>query len=246
MSQERVQSTIQPSSAPVSTDPAHQMELFRAISELIVADASPETITRAAADKLVQNLAYQAVQVYRLSPFGNDIWLYIEAGRGLKPVTQNVDIFSIDEVNIISQAAKTQQLQMVPDIQNGPYSYFDQNTPAGGIASEIAVPLLCAEAGYGVLRVQSAIPHAFNRQIQSFLTSVAGLLAGVIKNINKITCKKLTSFTICSATRSLPTKATAAGESQPVFCVICLRLPSHPSLNRRLRPGLPWPRITAV
>jgi len=161
---------------------AHQLEVIQHMTELIAADQDPEEILRAALQNLTHTLSYDAAQIYRLSPTGKDLWLHLELGSGNKPVTQNVDLFSVDEDNIISHAARDEKPIHIPDIHQSPYSYFGQSTADAEINSELALPLKSGQFLLGVLRLQSCKPDAFAQEDISFLTSLAGLLSNTITN----------------------------------------------------------------
>jgi GAF domain-containing protein len=137
---------------------------------------------------LLHTLDYQAGQIYRLSPTGNDLWLYLELGPGTKPVTQNKDIFSIDESNIISDTARECKPIFVPNLNEGPYSYYseNENETESQIKSELAIPIQHGQPAeqelLGILRLQSNKPDYFDQADISLLSSLASLFASTIKN----------------------------------------------------------------
>ena len=85
---------------------AHQLEVIEEINQIIGSNEQTETALLAALHYLLHTLDYRAGQIYRMAPTGSDLWLYLELGPGTKPVTQNKDIFSIEEQNIISDTAR--------------------------------------------------------------------------------------------------------------------------------------------
>ena len=82
----------------VKTTRERYLAVLQEASQIIAtAEGTTEEILLAVLQRLMAELEYCAVQVYRLSSSGSDLWLYLEQGSGNKPVTQNVDIFSVDE-----------------------------------------------------------------------------------------------------------------------------------------------------
>ena len=165
-----------------------QLEVMQEINQLIGSDEKVEVVLESALHHLLHTLSYQAAQIYRLSPSGKDLWLYLEIGSGSKPVTQIRDIFSIEEENIVSHAIHQGEPIYLPDINKGPYSSYPpaQAKPKTAINSELAVPLKCGQNLWGVLRVQSNKLDDFDKIDTTFLGSLAGLLASAIKNSQTI------------------------------------------------------------
>ncbi|MBN1217773.1 MAG: GAF domain-containing protein [Anaerolineae bacterium] len=168
---------------------ARQLELIEEINRIIGSKTQAETTLQAALEHILQNLDYTAAQIYRLSPTGNEVWLYLELGSGTKPATQNQDIFSIEESNIISDTARTREPIYLPDLHQGPYTHHSHETNVQ-IKSEVAIPLLYGQPPqqemFGVLRWQSDKPDNFDQVEIGFLSSVAGLLALAIKNTQTV------------------------------------------------------------
>ena len=120
---------------------AQQLDVVQQMTDLIAVDQGPEETLRIALQHLTHTLGFDAAQIYRLSPTRKDLWLYLELGSGNKPVTQIEDLFSVDENNIISHAARDEKPIHIPDIHQSPYSYFGQSAVDAEIKSELALPL---------------------------------------------------------------------------------------------------------
>lgn len=166
---------------------AHQLQIIQDISRLTGSGEPTEFILTQALQQLRYPLGYQAAQIYRLSPHSKDIWLYIEEGQGSKPVTEFKDIFSIDEKNIVSDAARLSKVIYMPDMRKGPYAYSGRHEKDHPISSEIAIPLQVGRTPpdteiLGVLRVQSTALDDFDDTTISFLNSLACLLSATIKS----------------------------------------------------------------
>ncbi|MEW5956528.1 MAG: GAF domain-containing protein [Chloroflexota bacterium] len=165
---------------------AIQIKVFQEISRLIGQEDKTEIIIQAALHHLLETLNYHAAQIYRLSPSGKDLWLYLELGSGSKPVTPNVDVFSIDEDNIVSHAIRKDQPIYIPDIHQGPYSYYIVRDKKTEIKSELCLPLRCGQDTLGVLRIQSQRPDDFDQADIDFLSSLTNLLSCSIKTTQTI------------------------------------------------------------
>jgi GAF domain-containing protein len=167
----------------VKTTRERYLAVLQEASQIIAtAEGTTDEVLLAVLQRLMTELEYCAVQVYRLSSSGSDLWLYLEQGSGSKPVTQNVDIFSIDEQNIVSDALRSDQPVFVRDVGQGPYSYFgrdDTDPPAG---SDLAVPLKFSGEALGVLRVQSEETGAIDELAIDLITSLSNFLAQSLKN----------------------------------------------------------------
>jgi len=164
---------------------ARQLEVIQDISRNISSKEKLELVLETALHYLVDLLGYQAAQIYRLAPSGKDLWLFLEYGSGSKPVTQTPDIFSVDENNIVSHAIQQGKTIYLPDINQGPYSFYhlaQSGQIQTAIQSELVLPLPSGTEYIGVLRVQSKIADGFDRIDTAFLTSLAALLASAIKN----------------------------------------------------------------
>ncbi|MBI1880714.1 MAG: GAF domain-containing protein [Chloroflexi bacterium] len=162
---------------------ARQLEVMQQVNQLVGSGEKLERVLEAALHYLLHSLGYQAAQIYRLSPFGKDLWLYLERGSGSKPVTPSPDIFSVDEENIVSQTIRAGEPIYLPDISQGPYSYYPQpQDTSAAIKSELAVPMQSGQNMLGVLRTQSNKLDNFDKIDITFLSSLAALLASVIKN----------------------------------------------------------------
>lgn len=168
---------------------ARQLEVIQEISRNISSGEKMELILETALHYLVHLLGYQAAQIYRLSPSSKDLWLFLEYGPGSKLVTQNPDIFSVEEDNIVSHAVHQGEVIYLPDISEGPYSFY---SPAQlgeiltTVKSELAIPLHSGQECVGVLRIQSKSSDGFDKIDMAFLTSLAALLASAIKNSQTI------------------------------------------------------------
>ncbi len=164
----------------------HQLEFLQGVTQLVVVGHNTETVLRTVLESLLNTLGYDAAQIYQVSPFGSDIWLFLESGHGSKPVTQMPDIFSIDEVNIISDVVRQNQFIYLENTRRGAYTYFD---PAGGHSlpgAEVALPLKFGRECLGVLRVQRQKTASFSNEDIGFLESLANLLASTMRNNRKI------------------------------------------------------------
>ncbi len=166
---------------------ACQLKVTQEINQLIGSDEKIEYLLQSALHHLQDTLGYYATQIYRLSPAGKDLWLYMEMGSGSKPVTQNADIFSIEEENIISHAVRNNEPVYIPDIRQGPYSYYyGQSETDTEIGSELAIPLQSGQLSLGVLRVQSGKLNDFDDADINFLSSLSNLLASAIRNAQTV------------------------------------------------------------
>ncbi len=164
---------------------ARQLAVVQDINRILGSNEQTDTALTSALEHLLNTLGYQAIQIYRLSPSGSDLWLYLESGHGTKPVTQNKDIFSIDEHTIISDSARNRKPVYIPEIKQSPYSFYSETEVE--INSEVAVPIQYGAELLGVLRVQSSQADHFEETDISFLDSVAGAMASAIKNTQVIT-----------------------------------------------------------
>jgi signal transduction protein with GAF and PtsI domain len=165
-----------------------QLEVTRQISQLIGSDEKVEIILQTGLQFLLQTLKYRTAQIYRLSPSGKDLWLYLELGVGIKPVAQTINLFSIDEENIISEVVRTRKPVYLPDLDQVPYTYYlsEPHQTRSSIRSDLALPLNHGQDCLGVLRIQSHKLANFDESDIDFLSSVATLLAAVIKNTQTI------------------------------------------------------------
>ncbi|NJN93283.1 MAG: GAF domain-containing protein [Anaerolineales bacterium] len=168
---------------------ARQLEVIQDVSRNISSTEKMELVLETALHHLVHLLGYQAAQIYRLSPSGKDLWLFLEYGAGSKPVTQNPDIFSVEEDNIVSHTVHQGEAIYLPDIHQGPYSFYslaESGEVWTTLKSELALPLHSGQECVGVLRVQSEISDGFDTIDTVFLTSLAALLASAVKNSQTI------------------------------------------------------------
>ncbi len=175
-----------PSYKKIAAKYATHLDVTQTMTQIITAEGKLETILAEALDHLIEALGYSAAQIYRLSPHGQDVWLYLEQGAGTRPVTSNRDIFTVDEQNIISDSARRGEPVYIADIQEGPYSFYPDEAEKN-IRSEVAVPLRYGKADQdqnllGILRVQSQKPDDFDEADVSLLSSLAHLFASTIKN----------------------------------------------------------------
>ena len=162
-----------------------QLLVYQEVNELITSDDTTENILLSVLQHILNSFDYCAAQIYQLSPSNEDLWLYLELGPGSKPVTQNTDIFSINEQNIISDTLRENEPIYIPDVSVGPYSYYAHNddTLSG---SELALPLRFGQEMLGVLRVESNEIEEFDTPDIRFFSGLANLLASVISNNRKI------------------------------------------------------------
>ena len=77
---------------------ARQLEVIEEVNRIINPKEQTESALHAALEYVLQSFDYPAAQVYRLSPTGSDLWLYLELGSGTKPVSQNHDIFGAKDI----------------------------------------------------------------------------------------------------------------------------------------------------
>jgi len=164
----------------------HQLTVMQAVNQLIASGNSTEKILQTVLNFLLDPLDYKAAQIYQLSISGKDVWLYLEAGAGTKPVTQTIDIFSVEESNIINDTVRQSSPVYIADVENGPYSYFVTDNQPAAAGSEVAVPLQFGQENLGVLRVQCSNPNSFPDSDIDFLSSLANSLAGTMRNNRKI------------------------------------------------------------
>jgi GAF domain-containing protein/CheY-like chemotaxis protein len=166
---------------------AMQIRAYKEISQLIGQEDKIENIIQAVLRHLLETLNYHAAQIYRLSPSGKDLWLYFELGSGSKPVTQNVDIFSVEEDNIVGRAIRNDGPVYVPDIHQDPYSYYSVGDKHKiEVNSELCLPLKCGQVTLGVLRIQSITPNDFDEDDIGFLSSLGNLLSCAVKTVQTV------------------------------------------------------------
>ncbi|MDH3675338.1 MAG: GAF domain-containing protein, partial [Anaerolineae bacterium] len=164
-----------------------QLAVLQHTSRLIAAnESSAEDILLSVLGHLLDDMGYRAAQIYRISASSSDLWLYQEVGPGSKPVTQNRDVFSLDDQNIVSAAVHRDEPIYVADIGQGPYPYHGQEDERPPSGSELAVPLKSGERSLGVLRVQSDKLDAFDEVDVDFFVSLAHLLASAVRNSREI------------------------------------------------------------
>ncbi|GAB4424892.1 MAG: hypothetical protein Kow0031_04160 [Anaerolineae bacterium] len=158
-----------------------QLEVLQQVNALISSDEPTEAILQAILEVLVTRLGYSAAQIYQLTATEKDLWLYLETGHGRKPVTQTIDIFSVDEINIISDAVRQRKPVLIADVSSGPYSYFagDEDEISG---AEAALPLRFGSTNLGVLRVQHPEAHGISPADLANLEGLARLVATTIRN----------------------------------------------------------------
>jgi transcriptional regulator with GAF, ATPase, and Fis domain len=159
----------------VEVKETRQFTLLQNITQHIASGASTEDILRQVSRQLLAEFGYRAVQIYQLSTGGKEVWLYLELGHGNKPLSQTPDFFSIDEDNLISDAARRNELVYVPNLKEAAYAYYTAH-PETLTGSEIAMPLRFGEELVGVLRIECLTPHGFTPTI--FLFNRPGPSAG--------------------------------------------------------------------
>jgi GAF domain-containing protein/CheY-like chemotaxis protein len=158
-----------------------QLTLLQEANQLIASQVAVEQLLTTILRRLLDVLDYRAAQIY-LASTGASLWLYLEVGQGAKPVTQNVDIFTFDEHNIVSDAARYAKSIYIPNTYQGPYSYHGQSADERPLGSELATPLKSRQRVLGVLRVQAGQVDAFDEEDIDFLANLASLLAATISN----------------------------------------------------------------
>ncbi|MBN1991564.1 MAG: GAF domain-containing protein [Anaerolineae bacterium] len=171
---------------PLAQKYARRLQIIADINQILGSNEQAGSALQSALHHLLTNLAYPAAQIYRLSPTGSELWLYLEVGPGAKPVTPNKDIFSVAEENPISQAARQRESVNIPDICRGSTSSFEQNGTDTSIRSALAVPLQYGPTLLGVLNLQSDKPDDFDEADVSFLTSLASLFAATIQTTQTV------------------------------------------------------------
>ncbi len=163
---------------------SRQLEVMQKISQVLGLDEKVEIILQTALHHLLHTLGYRAAQIYRLSPSGRDLWLYLELGPGHKPITQTTDLFSVEEENIIGEAIHRGEPVYIPNIDKAPYASSSPESPKikSSIRSELAVLLKYGQSCLGVLTVQSNKVNDFGENDIVFLSSLAALLAAAIES----------------------------------------------------------------
>src|ERR1044071_3175537 len=81
---------------------SYQLSVLQKVNLFIASEDSTENILLSVMRYLLDALECFAAQLYRLSTSDDELWLYLEVGSGTKLVTQTIDIFSIEEINIVS------------------------------------------------------------------------------------------------------------------------------------------------
>ena len=157
-----------------------QFDVLQAVNRLISSEDATESILKSVLSLLFNRMSYQAVQIYQLTTTEKDVWLYLETGNSRKPVTQSMDIFSIDEVNIISDSIRQNKSIYIPDVAGSPYSYFGEAVQITG--AEVAQPLVFGSTKLGVLRIQRDSPNSFDQDELSFLHAISSLIATTLRN----------------------------------------------------------------
>ncbi|HXV43456.1 MAG TPA: GAF domain-containing protein, partial [Anaerolineae bacterium] len=160
---------------------ARQLAVMHEINQIIGSDEKVEVVIESALHHMLCRLDYQAIQIYRLSPSGKELWLYLEIGS-TSDASQFSDIFSIEEENIIGHTIRQGEPIYLPDVRKGPYSSYTPAKSETAIKSELAVPLKYGQNLLGVLRFQSSRLDDFDEIDLTFLGSLAGLLASALKN----------------------------------------------------------------
>jgi GAF domain-containing protein len=162
---------------------ADQLALLDLISQSMGSETKTEEFLRQALTELQHRLNYKAVQIYRLSPYGQDVWLYLE-GNEIEEGTKLPNIFSIEARNIISDTARKKQITYITNTQRGPYAIKTSELKPHIIRSEVALPLRknVNSSVLGVLRIQSEQQADFPPADRQFLQSVARLLAITISH----------------------------------------------------------------
>jgi GAF domain-containing protein/CheY-like chemotaxis protein len=161
---------------------SNQLTFFQEISQLAVSDVAVEHILATILDRLIGNFGYYAAQIYRLAPVGDNLWLYIEAGQESKTAGQNLGLFTLEENNIISEAVRQGKWIYVPDVREESYPYERAGGTERPDGSELAVPLKYGQKILGVVRVQAGKVNGFENDEIAFISSLANLLASLIKN----------------------------------------------------------------
>jgi GAF domain-containing protein len=165
--------------------PARQLQLVQEINQILASDTRIEQALQQALRLILGELAYGAAQIYRLSPFGKDLWLYLDVtARDEMVAGQSVAIFSIEEDNLLCQAVRDQKPVYLPHVRQDSQSYpvrtdtqgEKTETPRLRVASELAVPVAFGPKMVGALRVQSDQPDDFKPEDTNFFTIVASLL----------------------------------------------------------------------
>ncbi len=181
---------LKPNLTDLTTKYARQLEVITHLNQMVSADEKVERILQTALSYLLHTLRYQAAQIYRLSPSGRDLWLYLELDRGHEMAIRTTDIFSIEEENIVTHAVRRSEPVYVADIHSQPHAYFPDSEKhfisATHPHSELALPLKYGAGTIGVLCIQSQRADGFEPVDISFLASLASLLASTIKTSQMI------------------------------------------------------------
>jgi GAF domain-containing protein/CheY-like chemotaxis protein len=165
-----------------------QLNVFQAINDLIASDETIEHILSVSLDHVLKTLGYQAAQIYQLSMPGDSLWLYLQAGQMSQPVMQNVNIFSIDEPNLVSEAVRQGKPMYIPHNYESPSPSSGQNEVHGltrrGV--ELAIPFKYGAQVVGVLWLQGSDVETFDEEDIKFMSSLAGLFGSTIRQNQKI------------------------------------------------------------
>ena len=164
---------------------ARQLQLVQEINQILASDARIEQAIQQALRLILGELAYGAAQIYRLSPFGKDLWLYLDVTAHDDIVSgQSGTIFSIEEDNLLCQAVREQKPVYLPNVRQDSQSYpvrvetqgDKTDVPRLRVASELALPMAFGAKLVGALRVQSERSADFETEDTNFFTTVASLL----------------------------------------------------------------------
>ncbi len=161
-----------------------QLKIIENLSQGLARGDKTEQVLEATLNALHAQLGYQTAQIYRLSPYGQDLWRYLAVGETDLTIINLPDIFSIETRNIVSDTVRKKQIIYITNLHKGPYATQAPAPEATPIRSEIALPLAASEDEVilGVLRVQHDKTASFPPADRQFLDTLAHLMATTIRH----------------------------------------------------------------
>ncbi len=147
---------------------SRQLEIIQELGEVIGSEDKAEEAVGQILRWMQTSLGYSAIRIYRVSPVGKDLWLYLESGEIHQAELQGLTIFSVEEDNIVSRVLRQGEIQAEPAAEPR-------------VEAEVALPLRVGKLLLGVMWVQGGAETVFDRDEVRFLRSIAGMLATMIK-----------------------------------------------------------------
>ncbi len=101
--------------------------------------------------------------------------------RGIENADTEFNHIEILGKGIVARAARTGELQNIPDVLSDP----DYIQVFKDVRSELAVPIKADKNVVGVINVESSVANAFKQQDEKFISSLADIIASVVHTLKE-------------------------------------------------------------